>query len=230
MTVYLILIAIGMMGLMMMALPGFHHHHAHSPLGHGGHHGLGGHGPTGNAALSGQNHAALPGHHGAQAVQAVARTEMAEGGMAAPLPPAALVGFSRLIPSPPTVFSLLALTGAFGYVLGSFAHLALILSLLIALVPALLVERVVVAPLWGLLFRFEGKPSSPFLAIVTEQAEAVTPFHNGRGIVRCIRDGRVIQLSARLVESQAALPVKVGDTLRIQDVDESHERVVVSLE
>ncbi|MGH7294202.1 MAG: hypothetical protein ACRELB_04685, partial [Polyangiaceae bacterium] len=61
------------------------------------------------------------------------------------------------------------------------------------------------------------------------EATAVVPFRNGRGIVSVVRDGRTVQLAATLREDHAALPVKVGDRLRVEDVDAPRERVTVSI-
>ena len=57
----------------------------------------------------------------------------------------------------------------------------------------------------------------------------MVPFRNGRGLVTTVRDGRRIQLSARLSDEQAALPVAVGQRVRIEDVDARRERVTVSV-
>ncbi len=137
-------------------------------------------------------------------------------------------GFLRFLPAPRLLFSVLALYGAFGNVL-ALTLLPLWLVALLALLPALLVERFVLAPLWKLAFQFQGRPSSPFPALLMEDARAVTSFRNGKGLVRVIRDGRSVQLSARLVEGQSKLPVQVGDKLRIEEIDPENERVTVSL-
>jgi hypothetical protein len=48
-------------------------------------------------------------------------------------------------------------------------------------------------------------------------------------MVSTVRDARRVQLAAQLRRDQAALPVKVGDRLLIEDVDAANERVTVSL-
>ncbi|WNG56394.1 hypothetical protein F0U59_17695 [Archangium gephyra] len=125
-------------------------------------------------------------------------------------------GFPPFLPAPRLLFSVLALYGTFGNVL-ALTHLPLWIVALLALLPALLVERFVLAPLWKLAFQFQGRPSSPLPALLMEDARAVTSFRNGKGLVRVIRDGRSVQLSARLVEGQSMLPVQVGDKLRIEE-------------
>jgi len=74
--------------------------------------------------------------------------------------------------------------------------------------------------------RFRGRPVGPLEGLACEEARAVTPFRNGRGVVAVTRHGREVQLSARLVEP--AVPVKVGDRLRVVDVEVSAERLWVS--
>lgn len=202
---FLIVMCVGLVGLGTMAIPGLFHH---GPLGHTG----GGH--------------VHVGHHAGTHVTPHAHATHAHG-HAAPKGEAGS-NLLHLVPSPRLVFSLLALYGAFGNVLALTFGSAWLAALL-ALVPALLVERFLLAPLWNFAFRFQGQPSSPFPALLMEEARAVTPFRNGKGLVQVIRDGRSVQLSARLVDSQSMLPVRVGDKLRIEDVDPENERVTVSV-
>jgi hypothetical protein len=127
------------------------------------------------------------------------------------------------------VFSLLALYGAFGNALVHAAHLTSASAALVALGPALLVEGILIRPVWNLLFRFRAEATSPLEELIFCEAEAVVPFRNGRGVVATIRDGRRIQLGARLCDRDAACPVLFGQRLRIEDVDARRERVTVSL-
>jgi hypothetical protein len=138
------------------------------------------------------------------------------------------VTWLRFLPSPRGIFSSLALYGAFGNVLLA-ADLALGWAALAAVVPAAIVEGFVVTPLWRLLFRFQGQPSTPLAAVVMSEATAVTAFRRGRGIVSVVRDGRSVQFSARLVDAQVGLAVRVGDRLRVEDVDSERERLTVSM-
>ncbi len=210
MSIFLILMVMGLTGMVMLAVPGLFRsgHIGGHPVGHiGPHVGHSGH------AVSG--HAAGHGAHGS-----------AQSGKAAGPAPGKLAG---IVPSPRTIFSLMALYGAFGYALVEAAHLSPLLSGLIALIPAWLIEHFVATPLWNLLFRFQAKPSSPLHDLMLCEAEAVTPFSNGRGIVRVVRDGRMVQFSARLPDEQAAMRVKVGDKLCVEDVDAANERLTVTL-
>jgi hypothetical protein len=127
------------------------------------------------------------------------------------------------------VFSVCALYGALGNALVRAAHLRVAIAVPIALLAALLVERALVRPLWNLMFRFQGQPSSPLEALLFTEARAVVAFRNGRGVVSVVRDGRMVQLAAELCEGEAALPVHVGDRMQIEAVDAARERVTVSL-
>jgi hypothetical protein len=135
----------------------------------------------------------------------------------------------RFLLSPRIAFSLLALYGAFGNALEHTLHVRPIVSVLAAIVPTLLVERFAISPLWNLAFRFQGQPSSSVGALVLEEAKAVTPFRNGRGVVAVVRDGRLVQFSAHLVARQGPARVSVGDRLVIEDVDSGRERLTVSV-
>jgi hypothetical protein len=214
---------IGLVGLVMMAIPAFGRHatagHA-GALGHGAHggHALGtghGHAPVAHAPAS--THAPSP------SATPTPGQEMVPADAAAPS------GLLRRLPSPRSVFSVLALYGAFGNALVDAAHLPLLVAALAAVVPTLLVERFAVTPLWNLLFRFQGQPSAPLEELILADATAVTPFRNGRGLVSVVRDGRLVQFAARLREDEARLPIKVGERLRVEDVDARQERLTVSV-
>lgn len=183
---FLTCMVIGLVGLLVMAVPAFARHGAHGTL------------PAHGAAT----HA--PAHH-----------------------PSAAASATRFIPSPRLVFSVLALYGAFGNALVRAVHLTPLVAGLVAVVPALVVERFVVTPVWKLLFRFAGQPSSPLAELVLCEATAVTAFRNGRGIVSLVRDGRLVQFAAQLPASHATREVRVGDRLRVEDLDAQRERVTV---
>lgn len=116
------------------------------------------------------------------------------------------------------VFVVTALCGAFWRFTG---------SLPLGLALAVAAERLVLARVSRALLRFRARPTSPLEGLVLEQARAVTRFRNGKGIVAVQRDGREVQLAARLIGPQG--PVEVGDLLRIADVDASSERLSVRL-
>ncbi len=195
---FLTLLVVGLVGLVMMALPA-----------------LGGHRHLGHIRAHGPGHAHGTGlaHHGAHAH---AQAHAARDGL-------------RFLPSPRVLFSVSAFYGAFGNALVRAAHLTTARAALLAIGPALLTEWLLIRPIWNLLFRFQGEASAPLEALVMGEAEAVVPFRNGRGIVSTVRDGRRVQLQARLSDAQAALPVKFGQRLRIEDVDARRECLTVSV-
>jgi len=135
----------------------------------------------------------------------------------------------RFVPSPRAIFSVLALYGAFGNAAEHAFKLAPLAAAAAAALPALLAELLLVRPLWNVVFRVQAAASSPLTQLVSNEARAVLPFRNGRGMVSTVRDGRMVQLSACLRPEQAALTVKVGDRLLIDAVDAAQERVTVSL-
>jgi hypothetical protein len=200
---FLTLMVVGLAGLVAMALPALARHggtgHAHGAL-HAGHIGK----------------LAAPGHASTALVAAKASSLARPSGM------------TRFLPSPRLVFSMAALYGAFGNVLLA-AHFALGWAALAAIVPAALVERFAVTPLWRLVFRYQGQPSGPLVDLVMSEATAVTGFRRGRGIVSLVREGRSVQFSARLIDTQIGVPVKVGDRLRVEDIDPERERLTVSI-
>ena len=203
---FLTLMVIGLVGLLVMAVPAFARHGA---VGHGHGHGVHGHGVHGVlAAKSGVTHA------------------LAKQSDAGALGPA---GATRFIPSPRLIFSVLALYGAFGNALERAFQLAPLVAALVAVVPAGLIERFCVTPLWNLVFRFAGPSSSPLAELVLCDATAVTAFRNGRGMVSLVRDGRLVQFAAQLVDADAERQVRVGDRLRVEDLDAQRERLTVSV-
>jgi hypothetical protein len=203
---FLILMVIGLVGLAMMAIPAFARHATAAPQVHH-----------------------LPGHG---AVAPRAQLAPSEPSMSSEMVPAAHVdpsGIVRWLPTPRGVFSSLALYGAFGNALLDALHLNPLLAGLAALAPTFVVERFVVRPLWNLVFRFQGQASASLDQLLLTEAVAVVPFRNGRGMVSTTREGRCVQLSARLCDEHCMLSVKVGDRLRIEEVDARRERVTVSV-
>jgi hypothetical protein len=220
---FLTLMVVGLVGLFMMALPAFKHHgHVHAA--HGGRAVL----TRGGSPRSGGGHAG--GDRSAVGVDAAggAVSAASAGREIAPSNPT-LARLLRFVPSPRALCSVLALYGAFGNALVRAFHMRVGTAVLAAALLALLVERLAVRPVWNLVFHFQGQPSSPLEVLVLSEAQAVVPFRNGRGMVSVVRDGRVVQLAATLRKDHAGLSVRVGDRLRIDDVDARRERVVVSV-
>ncbi len=234
---FLIVMAIGLVGLILMALPGLQRQArvgttprsappvqsglrlGHAMRGHAG-------GPV-NAHVG--RGAASPGLRGQNPA---AHAAPAAAGAKADSPTGENVnGFSafRLVPSPRAIFSVMTMFGAFGYALVAGLQLAPLPAGLLALIPACGIEYFAVRPLWNVMFQFQGQPCSSLATLLFCEAKAVTPFRNGRGLVAVEHDGRIVQLSARLAESQANTPVRVGDLLLVEEVNVAAERVVVSL-
>jgi hypothetical protein len=207
--VFLTLTVVGLVGLLMMAIPAFGRHGHASP--HGGvvrpsgvARGMAGRFGGGHKAMLSSNEAAVP-------------ADMVASKL------------FRFLPSPRFLFTVAALYGAFAHALLDAAHLRLVPAALVAVVPTLLAERLLVRPIWNLVFRFQGNPSTPLGQLLCSEARAVVPFRNGRGMVSVVRDGRNVQLAAAMRDDQVGVPVRVGDRLLIEDVDASRERVTVSI-
>jgi hypothetical protein len=204
--VFLVLMVIGLVGLFVMAMPAFSHGHAISTGAHGLMHGV-----HTTHVHHGLGHD--PTVHGSREV------------LPADTSPTGVV---RLVPSPRAIFSVLALYGAFGNLLVA-AHVPFVAALFLAALPSFLIERLALRPLWDLVLRFQGAPSAPLATLVMTEATAITPFRNGRGVVSVLKDGRLIQMSARLRDEERTLPVGVGERLRVEDVDVRRERLTVSV-
>ncbi len=218
---FLFCLILGVVGLILMALPGLNHHTSI-----GGHHGLhigshsGGHGDV--VAHSSGAHSHPSGGH------APAHDALQPANAGSNLQPS---GFelSSLIPTPRAIFTVMALFGAFAIALQESLHLSTPISGVAALVPAVAIEYFVARPLWNWMFSFQGKPSSPLETMILKEARAVTPFSNGKGVVAINHDGRVVQFSASLPAHQSMMPVRVGDALCIDEVDTARQRVSVSI-
>ncbi|MGH7279963.1 MAG: hypothetical protein ACRELY_00440 [Polyangiaceae bacterium] len=222
---FMTLMVVGLLGLLAMALPAFAGSRSHGALARGGAHAK-------IFARGGAHAGALA--RGAHGLKGVAQSKLAAvstRGGSQDLIPADIERPSHLwfIPSPRAICSVLALYGAFGNALVNAIHLPFVASALLAAVPALLVERFAVRPVWNLVFRFQGEPSSPLEHLVMSDARAVVPFRNGRGLVSVVRDGRRVQFVATLRDDQRDAAVKVGARLVIEDVDAKRESVTVSL-
>jgi hypothetical protein len=201
---------IGLVGLAAMAIPAFGHSHG-ALSGHGISHAA--HGPS--HVAHGMSHASAATSRGA--LQQLIPADTARESR------------FRWLPSPRALFSVLAVYGAFGNAALHAFQLSPAWAALAAVAPAWLVERLLVRLLWNVLFRIQAAECSPLGQLALSEARAVVPFRNGRGLVSTVRDGRQVQLVARLREDQQSFPVQVGDRLLIEDVDVSKERVTVSV-
>jgi hypothetical protein len=202
---FLTMIVIGLTGLVMMAIPGLNRSWR-AGSGHSGLH-------------VGHAHSGSGGHHGSHGIH----PGSAKSGSALK------AGAAWHIPNPRVIFSLIAMYGASGDLLVHAIHLEPRIVVLIAAVPAILMERFAFTPFWNLLFRFQGTPAAPLDQLVLSEARAVTPFRNQKGMVSVTHNGRLVQLLAELCEANRSARVGVGDRLIIEAVDTARERVTVAV-
>lgn len=203
-------LALGLTGLVVMAVLGFGHHggdHAHHGGGdsHAGHvgHGHAGHGPAG--------------HHGSDA--SGHHAEHSGGG----------VSHLLALLSPRVLFSFFVGAGATGLLTDPI--LAEPFTALVAVAGGVFFERFLVGPIWKFLFRFESRPARMLESAVMEDAEAMMDFDTqGQGLVRIELDGQVVQLLGTLApeERSSARRIRRGDLLRVEDVDAARNRCTVS--
>ena len=224
MDLYISSLLLGATGLTAMALSGLgiHGHlggstHGHGHIGHGHTHGQLGHGHHGPGHASPGNNA-----HGHAVQHSTAAHHVVSQGMT-----------SRAlwaIASPRFLFSFALGFGAAGVVARQMLGGPLLAAAAVA--GGLLLERVLVAPLWSLLMRFESKPAQTLESAATDEATAVTTFDpKGHGIVSIEVDGQIQQILATLSEEDRRLGVRIraGQRVRIDDVDAERNRCTVSL-
>lgn len=205
MSVYLISLILGAGGLLAMAATGLGRH------GHGGAHGhVHGHGPLADG--HGAGHAHVGGHgHGALA-----------GG--------ASRAATWMLMSPRFLFAGLLGFGVAGVSLQSWLGGPILL--LTAIAGGIVLERLLVNPLWNLALRFASNPATTLDAMIESEAVAVSNFdRNGQGIIAVEVDGHVQQVLATLVPADraAGATVRAGQRLRIAEVDGERQRCSVSL-
>jgi len=200
-------LALGLTGLVVMAVLGFGHHggdHAHHGDGHAGH---GGHGHASHGHAGGHGDAA--GHHAGHSGS----------------------GLSSLLAllSPRVLFSFFVGVGATGLLADPL--LAEPFTAIAAIAGGFLFERFLVGPVWKFLFRFESRPAAMLESAVMEDAHAVMDFDaQGQGLVRIELNGQVVQLLGTLApeERASARRIRRGDLLRVEDVDAARNRCIVS--
>jgi hypothetical protein len=131
--------------------------------------------------------------------------------------------------SPRVLFNVLVGFGATGLVVerlvGPF------LALPIALVGGIAFESLVVRPIFNSLFRFESQPAQTLESAIMSEARAVTGFDaNGNGLISLELGGEIVQILGTLTrdERTAGVRVRAGDAVRVEEVDASHNRCVVS--
>ena len=100
-----------------------------------------------------------------------------------------------------------------------------------AILGGIAFERLLIAPLWSFLSRFESAPALTLESCVEDEARAVTGFDaEGHGVVAVELDGHIVQLLAVISarERGTSVKVRVGDRLRIEAVDANRNRCTVT--
>jgi hypothetical protein len=203
MSVYMICLILGVGGLLAMAATGLGRH------GHSGGHGHGHGGPAhghggGHTHATGHGH----GHFGGAASRAA----------------------TWMLMSPRFLFAGLLGFGVAGVSLQSWLGGPILL--LAAIAGAIVLERVLVNPLWKLALRFASNPATTLDAMIESEAVAVSNFDkNGQGIIAVEVDGHVQQVLATLLPADraAGARVRAGQRVRIEEVDSERQRCSVSL-
>ena len=202
MSLYLLCLAIGAIGLVAMALTGLGRHgHGHVGAKLGGR-GRAGHGhPLGRGGQP---------HHGGSAR-------------------ATATAWLWSLTSPRLIFSVLVGFGTTGLLLRS--ALAEPLAFGAALAGGVLFERGIVGPAWNFLMRFASAPALTLESCIQDEVRAATGFDaDGQGLITAEVDGQLIQVlgTLRPEDRAAGIRVRTGDRLRVEDVDGRRNRCTVS--
>ena len=131
--------------------------------------------------------------------------------------------------SPRVLFSLLIGFGTTGLLVRS--ALSRSLALAAAVAGGLLFEQLVVGPAWNFLMRFASAPALTLESCLQDEVQAATGFDaNGHGLVTAEVDGQLVQVLAtlRTEDRLAGVRIRMGDRLRVEDVDGRRNRCVVS--
>ena len=217
MDLYIFCLVLGGAGMAAMAFLGFTSSHS------GGHHGhdTSGHELHGTGAphpiSAGHGHSVTPAHGVAHSANA--QHLHADGWKSN--------AWSWL--SPRVLFNVLVGFGATGLLVERLV--GPLLALPIAIIGGNAFENVVVRPLFNSLFRFESHPAQTLESAIMSDAKAVTGFDaNGNGLISVELGGEVVQILGTLTsgERSAGVRVRAGDAVRIEEVDATRNRCVVS--
>jgi hypothetical protein len=132
--------------------------------------------------------------------------------------------------SPRTLFSVALGLGTAGVVLRPVFGGILLFGA--ALAAGIAFERILVAPIWKFLFRFESRPALTLESAEGGEATAVSTFdENGQGLISIDLDGQNVQLlgTLRSADRELRVPVRVGTKLIVVDVDPARNRCIVSV-
>ena len=217
MDAYTFSLALGGLGLAVMGLRAAGQGHSHSsPVHHGGGSGHGGHAGAGSHGHGGAHHGPAVhggGHQVAHHDHGVAKA----------------LGKSVWDWASPRVwFSVLVGAGATGLVAKGFLFEPVVAG--VAVAGGLAFERFVVGPIWRFLLRFESRPALTLESALYEEVEADTDFDPaGQGIVKLELDGQIVQMLGTLAAAdRAGSRIRRGSRLRIEEIDASRNRCVVS--
>jgi hypothetical protein len=126
--------------------------------------------------------------------------------------------------SPRVIFSLALGFGAIGLVLEKFLIVAL--SIPLAIIGAIALERILIQPYWKLLMRFASKPARNLESAAFAKAKAVMDFDSsGSGLIELELDGQVRQVLGTLKSGQEARVTR-GKSLRIESVTDAGNCIV----
>jgi hypothetical protein len=220
--IYPILLSAGFIGLVAMMMLGFLHHgpgQQHHPVHRlpGGAHGGA---PIPRIAAP----PAYPAHHTPYVPgHPTGACPVVPDGAAPVVPSQANTSFSWIAPllSPLHWFSWMVGAGA-GGMLSRLLGAGDLLAACGALTGAGGFQRLILQPIWNLVFGFESRPAGNLAACLMQEVEVITSFNaRGEGLVRVVVDGHSEDILARLVDTERAVESrpKRGDRLRIEEVD-----------
>lgn len=232
---FLVLLLIGIVGIATMTALGFLHggsHHGQNHGLHAGHHSHGGpvlHHSDAGSLHSGMHHGQAIAHHGsvhvdtsgpahshATTAHAIANADRANLVNAATGPHWLL----SYIPSPLDIFSICFGAGAVGSLMQ--ARYPQTVATIGAIVGGLVLNYLVIRPLFRIGLRFESTPTSGLEGLVAFTGHAITNFDaSGRGLVKLTLDGQLVQLLATLEqdEQQKGVKVRKGDEIVVTQVN-----------
>jgi hypothetical protein len=102
----------------------------------------------------------------------------------------------------------------------------------LALVGGLMFEIAMTGPISRLLMRFASRPALTLESCVMDEVRAAAGFDaDGSGLVAAELDGQIVQVLATLrpQDLAAGARVRMGDRLRVEEVDGARQRFIVSV-
>ena len=134
--------------------------------------------------------------------------------------------------SPRVFLSILLGFGATGMFLRPLAHWPAALLFAVAAIGGWGFERLLIAPLWQLLFGFASRPAETLDTLAVSEGEAATDFDaDGHGLIAVQLDGQVRQVLGTLPPEERAPGrprVRTGERLFIRAVNRQRNTCTVS--